>query len=72
MFPTLSWSDVSPTLNPSKTLNSLQNYPDLVRRVKDFSKGKPELNKFDPYLKMLLETSVHNMKPAQVATTCLD
>ena len=59
-------SDVLPTLNPSKTVNSLQNYPDLVRRVKDFSKGKPELNKFDPYLKMLLETSVHNMKPAQV------
>ncbi len=31
-------TEVSPTLNPSKTVNSLQNYPELVRRVKDFSK----------------------------------
>jgi len=53
------------TLNPQSALNSLQNYPHIIQQVKEFSKGKPELTQFDPYLKMLLETSMHSMKPAQ-------
>ena len=46
--------------------NSYPWFSFLYSRVKDFSAGKPELTKFDPYLKMLLETSMHNIKPAQV------
>jgi len=55
----------NPTLQPGKALNTLHNYPSVLERLKDFNAGKPELTNFDPYLKMLLETSMHNIKPAK-------
>jgi len=48
----------------SSAINSLHNYPDLIRKYQDLSKKPPELEKYGPIID-ILKHSVHSLKPAQ-------
>ena len=47
----------------SSVINSLQAYPDLIKKYQGLSKKPPELEKFGPIIELI---NTQNMKPAQV------